>query len=161
MSSKYLDWLKDLRDAPRGTPAHNRWLCEIFPWLAPAGTHNYEYTKLDEMPQGWNIAFGEQMCFEIKELLEEVGWEYDYQIIQIKEKWGYLHWYDENVPDSIFERLQKVIYKYEELSKHTCVICGAPATKISKGWISPYCDMCIERTHIKNFVPIKEFYKNV
>ena len=33
--------------------------------------------------------------------------------------------------------------KYENLSYHTCINCGKPATKISTGWICPYCDNCI------------------
>ena len=25
----------------------------------------------------------------------------------------------------------------------TCIVCGKPATKMSTGWISPYCDDCV------------------
>ena len=49
--------------------------------------------------------------------------------------------------------MQQFIAKYEDLSYKTCISCGKPATKISKGWISPYCDDCIgshEYTLIEN-----------
>ena len=39
--------------------------------------------------------------------------------------------------------MEKIIPKYEELSYHTCINCGKPATKRSTGWICPYCDDCI------------------
>ena len=55
------------------TKEENKALIERFPFLMP---HNrftdkipedfdYHYTELDAMPDGWRIAFGEQMCQEI------------------------------------------------------------------------------------------------
>ena len=167
MSNEYLDWLNDLKNAPEGTADHNHWLCLMFPWLVP---HNcwtgeeiedfdYSWTELDAMPDGWRKAFGEQMCFEIKSVLEETkDEEFEYRILQIKEKWGYLHWYDIGAPEDIYNKLNTVIKKYEELSKRICVKCGAPATKISTGWISPWCDKCAEEIR-DNFVPIDEWFK--
>ena len=99
-----------------------------------------DHTELDDMPPGWRAAFGLQMCEEIKqELLKTKGHIYDYRIDQIKEKYGGLRWYDHNTTMAI----QKIIHKYESISFRTCINCGKPATKISKGWISPYCDDCI------------------
>jgi len=168
MSNEYLDWLHDLRDAPVGTEDHNRWLCLMFPWLVP---HNrwtdeeiedfdYSWTELDAMPDGWRKAFGEQMCEEIQKLLKEADWVYKYRILQIKEKFGYLHWYDSSVPESIKERLNQIIRKYEDLSARTCFICGAPATKISTGWICPWCDDCAEKKR-EHFIPIDEYFKKI
>lgn len=100
------------------------------------------YTKFDEIPEGWRNAFGLQMCEDIREaLLNEGGKELlnSYQIMQIKEKFGTLRWYDLSAPKSVHD----IIDKYEALSYHTCVNCGKPATKISTGWICPYCDDCI------------------
>lgn len=100
------------------------------------------YTKFDEIPEGWRKAFGLQMCEDIREaLLCEGGKELleSYYILQIKEKYGTLRWYDECAPKSVHD----IIYKYENLSYHTCINCGKPATKLSTGWISPYCDDCI------------------
>lgn len=98
------------------------------------------YTELDHMPTGWRKAFGIQMCKEIKKELKKYNYLYKYRIMQIKEKFGTLRWYDNGSPDGC---VNNIISKYEDISYHTCIVCGKPATKISKGWISPYCDNCI------------------
>ena len=113
-----------------------------------------EITKLDSMPIGWRKAFGEQLCEELKQELIKIGCLYRYRVYQIKEKFGSLRWYGNFENDSI----AKILEKYEEKSKYTCIRCGAPATKISRGWISPYCDKCTNsRT---KYEEIKTFWKN-
>ena len=110
------------------------------------------YTELDAMDAGWRKAFGIQMCKEIKKELKKHKFLYKYRIVQIKEKWGYLHWYDEGVPKD--SKIWDIIHKYEDISRKTCVVCGKPATKMSTGWISPYCDDCIgnkKYTNIDNY----------
>ena len=108
------------------------------------------YTELDAMELGWRKTFGIQMCKEIRTALLKKGWKYlfNYRILQIKEKYGTLRWYDANSTKEIFE----IINKYENLSYHTCINCGKPATKISTGWICPYCDNCIGD---RNYTEIK------
>lgn len=108
------------------------------------------YTELDAMDAGWRKAFGIQMCKEIKAELKKHKFLYKYRIVQIKEKWGYLHWYDGGTPKD--SKIYDIIRKYEQISAKTCVVCGKPATKMSTGWISPYCDDCIGN---KNFTEIK------
>lgn len=101
------------------------------------------YTELDALDKGWRLKFGKQICKDIKKsLLKEGGRRRlkDYRILQIKEKYGFLHWYDSG---GNIEIMREIIPKYEELSYHTCINCGKPATKISTGWICPYCDDCI------------------
>ena len=101
------------------------------------------YTELDALDNGWRLKFGKQLCKDIKKsLLREGGRRKlkDYRILQIKEKWGRLCWY---ACGDTFEIMEKIIPKYEELSYHTCINCGKPATKRSTGWICPYCDDCI------------------
>jgi hypothetical protein len=93
------------------------------------------YTELDAMDSGWRKAFGIQMCEEIKAQLKKEKLLYKYRIFQIK-KFGMLCWYDAYSSKEI----QEIIQKYENLSWNTCVVCGKPATKISGGWICPYCD---------------------
>lgn len=101
------------------------------------------YTELDAMPEGWRKAFGIQMCKEIKAALKKNHYLYKYRIMQIKEKFGTLRWYDDGAPQEVYD----IIDKYEDLSWNTCVICGKPATKISGGWICPYCDDCFPKDH--------------
>lgn len=101
------------------------------------------YTELDALDKGWRLKFGKQICKDIKKnLLREGGRRRlrDYRIMQIKEKYGFLHWYDAG---GNIEIMREIIPKYEELSYHTCINCGKPATKRSTGWICPYCDDCI------------------
>ena len=93
------------------------------------------------MDAGWRKAFGIQMCKEIKAELKKHKFLYKYRIVQIKEKWGYLHWYDGGTPKD--SKIYDIIRKYEQISAKTCVVCGKPATKMSTGWISPYCDDCV------------------
>lgn len=100
------------------------------------------YTELDAMDAGWRKAFGIQMCKEIKKELKKHKFLYKYRIFQIKEKWGYLHWYDSGIPKD--SKIYDIIHKYEQISAKTCGVCGKPATKITKGWIYPYCDDCID-----------------
>ena len=99
------------------------------------------YTELDDMPIGWRKAFGIQMCKEIKAELKKHKFLYKYRIVQIKEKFGYLHWYDGGTPKD--SKIYDIIRKYEDISYKTCIVCGKPATKMSTGWISPYCDDCV------------------
>ena len=99
------------------------------------------YTELDTMEPGWRKAFGIQMCKEIKQELKKHRFLHKYRIFQIKEKWGYLHWYDSGHPKD--SKIYDIVRKYEQISAKTCGVCGKPATKISKGWIYPYCDDCI------------------
>jgi hypothetical protein len=100
------------------------------------------YTELDAMPYGWRKTFGIQMCKDIKKaLIKELGYKglFNYRICQIKEKYGSLRWYDCGGTQTIND----IIDKYERLSFITCINCGKPATKVSQGWISSYCDDCI------------------
>lgn len=94
------------------------------------------WNELDAMPSGWRKAFGIQMCKELKAQLKKDHYLYKYRIAQIKEKFGYLHWYDEGASKEVYD----IIDKYEDISYKTCIVCGKPATKLSGGWISPYCD---------------------
>lgn len=94
------------------------------------------YTELDAMEHGWRKAFGIQMCKDLRKQLWKEGNLFKYRITQIKEKWGELCWYDECASKEVYE----IIEKYEKLSWNTCIVCGEPSTKISDGWISPYCD---------------------
>ena len=144
----------------------NKRLCERFPFLVPWNRfsgklitdcakgekgfwpgdpdsipdYEYEYTELDGMPDGWRKAFGEQMCEEIREELVRVNDLDRWKIIQLKEKYGSLRLYDNGWKKE--SKIPEIIGKYELLSQRTCIVCGAPATRITMGWIEPYCDKC-------------------
>jgi hypothetical protein len=40
----------------------------------------------------------------------------------------------------------------------TCGVCGRPATKLSKGWIYPYCDDCVNPD--REYTDINKAYGN-
>lgn len=132
---------------------HNRWTDEV------SEDYDYSYTELDAMPDGWRIAFGEQMCEEIRQELEQVGYLDKYRISQIKEKYGSLRWYDFGCTEKMS---REIIPKYEKISAYTCIRCGKPATRITTGWFCPFCDDCVPKNgngeHYKS-VPIEEYYK--
>lgn len=162
--NEYQKWLEQLANSPEGSPEYNHWLILEFPFLLPVTEKtaefieyfDYSWTMLDSMPNGWRKAFGLQMCFEIKSLLEKVNFVDQYRVVQIKEKYSGLRWYDNGVPKSIYKEFSELIDKYERLSERTCVQCGNPATKISVGWICPWCD---EHIGDQYYMPIDEWFK--
>lgn len=113
----------------------NDWVLQIFHCVPT-------YTELDGMDGGWRKAFGIQMCKEIKRALLDAGGRkalHRYRIMQIKEKYGSLRWYDQGAPKDV----NKIVEKYGYISEHTCVNCGRPADYITSGYILPYCEKCI------------------
>ena len=146
----------------------NKELLEKFDWLTPRihwngekitdcieeVDYDYTYTLLDEFPTGWRFAFGWEMINEINDVISECNLK-DFYPIQIKEKYGSLRFYTTYTTESI----DNIIKKYEDMSERICVNCGKPATKISVGWICPWCDDCAKKIHDK-VVPINEWFKN-
>lgn len=151
---------------------YNKMLVKKYPFLEPPSMspayYDYSYTWLDMMPNGWRKAFGEQMCEEIKnELIKynDYSGEYlgKYVIFDIKEKYGRLCWYDTGYPKD--SNIDEIIDKYERLSEDICWKCGNPATKISTGWVLPWCDECANDANGKDnrfkFTDIKDIPNEV
>lgn len=104
-----------------------------YPWI------EYENggTIFDEIPFGWhNIV--KDMCEEIQSVLEKYHLVEFYHVIEAKEKWHMLRWYD-YIDDfqSMPQEIVRIVCDYEELSKSICMICGEPKDKHQK-----VCDMC-------------------
>ena len=148
----------------------NKKLCAKYPFLIPWNRmsgqlltesdpeYDYEFTELDSMPDGWRKAFGLQMCDELRDALIECGDIDRWRIVQLKEKYGGLRLYDNGYKSG--SKVPDIISKYENISLRTCIICGEPATRITTGWISPFCDKCVESIECGHSVPIEEFYGN-
>lgn len=161
---------------------NNKKLLKQYPWLQPRNRFTDElipnddnHTELDEMPEGWRIAFAEEMCKEIHEVLLKTNSVDSYRVLQVKEKYGRLCWYHTFMPLEVkengieveivmdfannYDKLEPIINKYEEISKKTCIVCGRPATKIHKNWIGPLCDECVKKA-LKNlekqFISLEE-----
>lgn len=132
--NKYRGWKRDIEKIRE----FNKELLQKYPWLTPTNDwsgkkitdctgpdgeegywpgcpdkhpdYNYEYTWLDDMPDGWRIAFGDQMVEEIHQELVKYNFVNDYKITQVKEKWGGLRWYDNGTP------IGKLSDEYEEIN---------------------------------------------
>lgn len=124
MKAKY-EWLK-LRNVWTGEPV-----------LDEEGDYMSWATQI---PRGWYIAFGEQMIDELNEILVKFGFEKEYRISQIKEKYGTLRWYEYTYISDMQEEYYEWLRKYEDLSAETCIVCGAPGEIRRNLWIEPLCD---------------------
>ena len=89
------------------------------------------YAWIDGVPNGWH-KLARKMIEECEAIYPE------WKITDLKEKFGAIRCYDCGSPKEI----QDIIDKYEAISARTCCCCGQPATKISTGWVLPWCDEC-------------------
>lgn len=129
----------------------NYFLVKKYPWLQCRNVWSgeklgYDFIWIDDMPKGWKKAFGMKIVKEIDSVLGD--FRNEYQISQIKEKFGSLRWYDNGAPSEIYDKLCKIIDKYEEISKHTCMICGKHGEiDYKESWLSPLCNKCREKVN--------------
>lgn len=162
---EYLAAYHKYDDCQNDIIAYNRELLKEYPFLTPvnvwtgkiADDYDYTYTKMDEMPQGWRIAFGDDLLKDLKaELVKAKGLD-EYYITQIKEKYGGLRWYDCGGTE---EWYKVILPRYEYLSYRTCIHCGEPAEVITTGWITPLCIDCYNRDHKnEHYKTVKEWFK--
>lgn len=126
----------------------NRKLVKKYPFLGNDWS-KYEKrpdcTEYDFMPRGWRRAFGKLMLDDIERVLEKVNYQKEYRVVEVKEKYGGLRWYDDGAPGSIYSELCDVIGKYEHVSQHVCISCGHfPAAMTCDGWWLPLCKKCYD-----------------
>ena len=130
---------------------YNKELIFKYPFLLPRNRfsgqvpedYDYSYTELDEMAPGWRIAFGTPLCDELLAELRQCDFIAQYRITQIKEKYGYLHWYDAGYP--VDSRIDSILYKYEDLSFCICPSCGNVTKYGTDGWIQYICEDCYQK----------------
>lgn len=113
--------------------------------------YNYEFTMYDDIPIGWRNAFGMTMIKELKNILINGNCLHEYRVVQIKEKFGQLRWYDNGVPDVIYKQYNDWLDKYTLLSERTCIDCGEPAIGMTTGWIVPVCEKHAEGQKIERY----------
>ena len=97
----------------------NKQLVSKYPWLWPSdwnwvpipeAEYDYSWTVLDEIPEGWKIAFGEQMCEEIQAVLEKHQCVERFHIEQAKEKYGALRIYFASLPKDCYDEVQAIVH---------------------------------------------------
>ena len=115
----------------------NRELIAEYPWL---DIGNKKLTLLDMLPTGWSGLILD-MCKEIKGELVKYDLVSKYQVVEAKEKWYELRWYDglcdlSPMPSTITD----IVCKYEMQSREVCMMCGA-----SKSKDQMLCDVCMEQ----------------
>ena len=143
----YLLWLDNPRE-----PYLNKLMIESFPFLMPHNRWNdkipenfdYSYNEMNLMPRAWARAFGYEMLCELECALREEGMLDSYRIMDIKEKYGTLRWYDNYKSD----RVLSIIVKYCSISKDVCIYCGGKSYYETQGWIAYICKK-IARKQIK------------
>lgn len=115
----------------------NRELVAEYPWL---DTGYERFTLLDLLPTGWRDLILD-MCGEIKRELIKYDLVSKYEVVEAKEKWCMLSWYDglddlSPMPPAITD----IVCKYEMQSREICMACGRPKPKDEM-----LCDVCMER----------------
>ena len=111
----YFIWLDNT-----DVPYLNKLMIESFPFLMPHNrwtdkipeNFDYTYNEMYSMPYGWAKAFGYEMLCEIRQALIEANYLEEYRIMDIKEKYGTLRWYDSGAPKQVFEIIIKYTKKY-------------------------------------------------
>lgn len=141
---------KKQRKEIKRTRLRNKKLLKRYPflqmknwWYKPIKT--YDYTMLDDMPDGWRKCFGKEVLEEIREDLIRVNDLDRYQWMQVKEKYGTLRIYDNGT--KIGSCVEDILAKYEYISSYTCLYCGRMNTPIINvgGWVIPVCQKCYKK----------------
>lgn len=135
MSNAFKEWIADKKEEIQKNIA----LTEKYPWVRIDGSSDL-FTWLDDIPDGWRMAFGEQFCEDFQRVYETFPDEVkeDFMIVEIKEKWGGLRIYCSHET----QELEDVLDKYEKLSYKTCIKCGAPAECMTSEYVLPLCKNC-------------------
>ena len=115
----------------------NRELIEEYPWL---NIGYKQLTLLDALPRGWHDLILD-MCKGIKKELVKHDLVEKYEVIEAKEKWHMLRWYDglcdlSPMPPAITD----IVCRYEMQSREVCMMCGRPKPKDQM-----LCDRCMEQ----------------
>ena len=164
----YFLWLEN-----KDVPYLNKLMISSFPFLLPRNRwtgkvsedFDYTYNEMSFMPDGWARAFGFEMLCELERALREEGILDDYRIMDIKEKYGTLCWYDSGTT----QRVDDIINKYCNMSMDVCIYCGAKSYYETPGWISYICKKCArkqirqkfyKRKHLIKIKDIKKEYEN-
>jgi hypothetical protein len=79
-----------------------------------------------------------RLCEDLEPLVGEVERQTgrQFEVVQVKEKFGGLRFHVNGVNDAIRQRIRTA----QEESLHTCEVCGQPGKRREGGWIKTLCD---------------------
>ena len=108
---------------------------DAFPLCFPNGSPRCGFYVGD----GW-LPLLKQLCLDITVELEKLPKEErdNFQVSQVKEKFGTLRFYTYGENEVIHQLVQKA----ESASCSICETCGAPGTVRTDGWLKTRCDSC-------------------
>lgn len=94
-------------------------------------------------PPGWyGLACGEGWYPIVSQLHEKLKLiDPDYQVFQIKEKFGTLRYYSSLDGNG---EVRKLVRQAELASAETCEVCGAPGVLRERAWLKTLCDQHAE-----------------
>jgi hypothetical protein len=88
-----------------------------------------------ECGDGWfNLIW--KLCEDLDSLVPD-----NFEVVQVKEKFGGLRFYIDNGSDAIYDRIGQA----EDESFKTCEVCGNPGKVRGGGWISTLCDEHVKK----------------
>lgn len=127
---------------------NNKQLVERYPFLIPRNVwtdkisddYDYSYTLMYCVPKGWTLLFL-MCCEELRNQLIKDNYLDKFRFSQVKEKYGTLRLYTFGHS----AKVNKIIMKYEHLSKYVCQQCGKIGTYETPGWISYLCKDCVSK----------------
>jgi hypothetical protein len=85
-----------------------------------------------------------ELCTEIEKILSALpNKDHNFQVAQIKEKFGGLRFYvDFTLDDDLYDKIHALINIAEDKCGKTCEACGAPGILRKDGWMRTLCDDC-------------------
>lgn len=131
---------------------HNFFFCLKYPFWKARNVFTgkfcgYSFTWYDDIPEGWQKAFGKKLSDEIKaagkqylKAHKKSSWKDILQWEQIKEKYGTLRLYAATTSE-----IEHILQKYELLSMCYCIDCGKPVRYRTSGYIEYLCKECGEK----------------
>ena len=133
-----------------------------YPWARLRALWSMEIDEerdaMDDMPEGWKIAFGDLMFEELDEAIFRENLQDDFVVEQVKEKFGGLRFYVNVANESIWD----IIDKYEAISEHVCIECGKPdVPMLNTAWISPMCPECFKKAYPKSSKTYEELSSEI
>jgi hypothetical protein len=100
-----------------------------------------------EHDEGWAVII-DRFCLCLKYLFEKEKNDYEFEILQIKEKYGELviyYSFNEHAPEPLRQIVQTLVNELKERSNIICERCGEyGSARTETGWIHIYCDKCEE-----------------